>query len=131
MGVRGLISLSGATQICRISRQAICERLKKGKFPSPLGKIGEIYVWDEEEIKQWNEKRLQRPLTKHQEQILSLLAKGLKASEIASAVGISLIGTYKTLGIIRRKLDVNDNGDAINKAIELGIITTEENTNGN
>jgi LuxR family maltose regulon positive regulatory protein len=65
---------------------------------------------------------MQDPLTQRESEVLVLLAKRLKYREIAQSLFISMPTTKKHISHIYAKLDVNNRGDAIEKAKSLGIL---------
>jgi len=75
------------------------------------------------EIQQALDERARRPtLSLREQQVLELLAEGMRNKEIASALGISADTTGMHVKNLYTKLDVHDRTAAVAKAIRRGII---------
>ena len=137
--------MSEAAKICGVTRQRIHQLFLKGQFLDSM-RLGKRYFWDEDEVREWHEKRLAAKEERREElaqrglnptsrgllspretEILALAAQGLKGAEITKKLGIA----FGTMAHIKtnafRKLSVNNIEDAIIRAIDLGIIKEENN----
>lgn len=65
---------------------------------------------------------LNNPLTQRENEVLVLLAKGLKTSEIGSTMGISHYTVNDHIKAIYRKLEVNSRCEAVFEANQQGLL---------
>lgn len=132
MATRGLITITEAAVICGLTRQRLYQLFQAGRFLSSSMKIGNVNVWDENEVKEWSEtyalaieeskldkRRLYGERTK---EILRLTANGLKPSEIARKLGTSTQIVCGYLHRLKKNFQATDRKDLAQKAIDKGII---------
>ncbi|MBD1557844.1 response regulator transcription factor [Vibrio sp. S9_S30] len=97
--------------------QAIANQLAGG---APMSAAVAAHVLNQ--IQAGQKEPLPNPLTGRENEVLTLLAKGLKSSEISNVMGISHYTVNDHIKAIYRKLEVNSRCEAVYEANQQGLI---------
>ncbi|BCL71969.1 DNA-binding response regulator [Vibrio nigripulchritudo] len=97
--------------------QAIANQLAGG---APMSAAVAAHVLNQ--IQGGQKEPLPNPLTGRENEVLTLLAKGLKSSEISNMMGISHYTVNDHIKAIYRKLEVNSRCEAVYEANQQGLI---------